>query len=289
MVTLVANLVIWIVTALLIGWAIRGKMSKRRLQLVYIGIGYVLSLGAFGHVYSYLYGRNHNAFAFASDVLATRHHDIVDEKSNELGEAKVFLTAVDQLRDQLQHHNTQMHFLRTDDNFVEIETADFHYDLNFDATWSGRRRGKLFRAARLSVTDRNGKYVGVEQVDIEGPNISLQKTLPQKQWEAMTDAYFPPATADKLLQMLEPVCLKLDNSVNVLTEEVKRRTTKSSNTVWEEWTYLDFFYFSTITQTTVGYGDILPNSSTVRVFVIVQVLIGLVLLGIAVNWIASGD
>ncbi len=29
------------------------------------------------------------------------------------------------------------------------------------------------------------------------------------------------------------------------------------------WSYFDFLYFSTITQTTVGYGDILPNSTVI--------------------------
>lgn len=33
------------------------------------------------------------------------------------------------------------------------------------------------------------------------------------------------------------------------------------------WSYWDFVYFSTVTQTTVGYGDIVPNSTSVRALV----------------------
>ena len=41
---------------------------------------------------------------------------------------------------------------------------------------------------------------------------------------------------------------------------------------------LDFYYFSFITVTTVGYGDIVPTHTFVRVLVLFQVLFGLTLL-----------
>jgi Ion channel/Protein of unknown function (DUF1345) len=40
------------------------------------------------------------------------------------------------------------------------------------------------------------------------------------------------------------------------------------------WRYWDFLYFSIITQTTVGFGDILPNSTSVRMLVSIQILCG---------------
>lgn len=53
------------------------------------------------------------------------------------------------------------------------------------------------------------------------------------------------------------------------------------------WTFWDFVYFSTITQTTVGYGDILPNSTTIRMIVTIQISFGYTLLILVLNMLLS--
>jgi hypothetical protein len=54
------------------------------------------------------------------------------------------------------------------------------------------------------------------------------------------------------------------------------------------WTFADFFYFSTIIQSTVGLGDIQPNSTEVSRIVTLQILAGyavlIVLLNITLTW-----
>ncbi|MGG1515010.1 potassium channel family protein [Paenibacillus oryzisoli] len=49
----------------------------------------------------------------------------------------------------------------------------------------------------------------------------------------------------------------------------------------------DFWYFSAVTITTLGFGDIAPNSDTVRVAVMVEALLGMLLIGIYVSIITS--
>jgi len=56
----------------------------------------------------------------------------------------------------------------------------------------------------------------------------------------------------------------------------------------KSWGVLDFLYFSAITQTTVGYGDIKPNSTAIRLLVVVQILIGLGLLVVILNLVLKG-
>jgi hypothetical protein len=51
----------------------------------------------------------------------------------------------------------------------------------------------------------------------------------------------------------------------------------------------DFLYFSTITQATVGYGDILPNKTIVRMVVIIQCFASLIIVTFAVAAVTSHD
>jgi uncharacterized membrane protein len=54
------------------------------------------------------------------------------------------------------------------------------------------------------------------------------------------------------------------------------------------WGIFDFLYFSAITQTTVGYGDILPNSTGIRLLVVSQILLGYILLIVILNLVLVG-
>jgi voltage-gated potassium channel len=45
---------------------------------------------------------------------------------------------------------------------------------------------------------------------------------------------------------------------------------------WEEgWSYVDSFYFSTMTLTTVGYGDFVPTTDASKIFVSFYSIIGI--------------
>jgi hypothetical protein len=73
----------------------------------------------------------------------------------------------------------------------------------------------------------------------------------------------------------------------VITNRLESNVKKLSelkNSSYLRWNFVDFFYFSTITQATVGYGDMLPNSSFIRFLVTLQTLIGVFITIIMVTY-----
>jgi len=52
--------------------------------------------------------------------------------------------------------------------------------------------------------------------------------------------------------------------------------------VLEGWNWIDCLYFSVVTITTVGYGDIAPTTSAGKIFTIFYIIVGL---GIILNFI----
>ena len=79
------------------------------------------------------------------------------------------------------------------------------------------------------------------------------------------------------------MCSSHLESIKNRTRQLESRLKSFDSATPDVWNFVDFLYFSTITQTTVGYGDILPNSSTVRVFVAAQILSGYLILAILLN------
>jgi hypothetical protein len=51
----------------------------------------------------------------------------------------------------------------------------------------------------------------------------------------------------------------------------------------EDWSWVDSLYFSVITLTTVGYGDLVPSSSGSRLFTVFYIVTGISLLGASLN------
>ncbi|MEA2694122.1 MAG: hypothetical protein QOJ16_3509 [Acidobacteriota bacterium] len=72
--------------------------------------------------------------------------------------------------------------------------------------------------------------------------------------------------------------------VTALESEEFRQTARLTS-LRPEWSYVDFLYFSSVTMTTLGYGDIVPASRYSRALVGVQALSGVLLVAFAVTFL----
>jgi hypothetical protein len=101
-------------------------------------------------------------------------------------------------------------------------------------------------------------------------------------WYAKTEVDGP------LISDRKSVIDLLENEYDKLAASHHEVTTKLStiNSKYPDvWSFYDFLYFSTITQGTVGYGDIIPNSTLVRSLVTVQILTSYLVLVVLINWV----
>ncbi len=89
---------------------------------------------------------------------------------------------------------------------------------------------------------------------------------------------------------------ELQEQAHQLVDYLREQLTRSNELVMRlpaakrpSWDYADFVYFSAITQLTVGYGDILPNTTTVRLLVVVQSLLAVMMLVVVINLVVTGN
>jgi hypothetical protein len=63
------------------------------------------------------------------------------------------------------------------------------------------------------------------------------------------------------------------------------RLTQLPGSAHDIWSFWDFLYFSAVSQTTVGFGDILPNATGIRLLVVSQIVTGYALLVVLLNFV----
>jgi len=58
--------------------------------------------------------------------------------------------------------------------------------------------------------------------------------------------------------------------------------------ILEDWSWVDSFYFSAVTLTTVGFGDLTPTTSASKLFTVFYIFTGISLIGALLNEFLKG-
>jgi hypothetical protein len=223
---------------------------------------YFVSIASFGGVYRWLYYRNTANFWFNEDIYKSQY-----TAANVLYEAE---------------HKAQ-----------EREVALIANKLTaIDTLYSEFRKGLLsVSVGRLetTATSPSGYRVRIrEEVPSGGPGLA-----PVAYEISIFQSTDKPLPADELIGEQPNTAEIVGTSLLALQDRYRRLLAEHTATLnvmiaargpTRIWSYWDFFYFSMMTQTTVAFGDMLPNTTAVRMVVCLQVFLGCLLLIVIINW-----
>jgi hypothetical protein len=235
------------------------SLANRNFRLRWVFYLYLLIITIFANIYYFSYGIDHSSFVFAKDVHQSKLSSQIKEDSVQIHNLETEATNLKAIQQRLkrtgsQHSDTIFSnlrhlFLRWDNKSVIVE-------LSID--------NLVFKHSSLG--DILSHYVRLYKPNSKEPFLENEVKI---------------KTSDEDISSPEKLGYKvISTRIDDNTKELS--SLKSSN--YLRWNFVDFFYFSTITQATVGYGDMLPNSTFIRFLVALQTLIGIFITIIMVTY-----
>lgn len=232
-------------------------LTRQARQLWLVFLVYVVAIFSFGTAYWALYRSNPSSFLFNADVLRTQSAQF-SVRAEELlrthrAKADVLKTLLVALENGAQPVDMREPLSLSSTLEVVVSTPEFRYSYAFEG---------LIEVVGIQFRVLDAAKNEVESVRVPD---SLTGRLPttSEEWRSVTTG--------------------LLSVVQAQIHETERQLTSLSGPAPEVWSFWDFLYFSSITQSTVGYGDIVPNRTAIRVLVMLQLLVTAVLLIVVLN------
>ncbi|MCJ7507717.1 MAG: potassium channel family protein [candidate division Zixibacteria bacterium] len=238
------------------------RQRHLRIKLLIIAVAYICNTIMFASIHYVWFLTHPTHYAFSSSIK--------EGKVNE------------------EFRSTYKSLLDTSNRLYLLGILYAHADPAFRALTEGRKRTYNFgdgRTARVTVHVISGNFQGppntIFEFEIEdSQRIYHFPTTPDEESRAvheLTKAQDLETFRLALLQIIAVMEHRQDEILEVLNSQITGNP--------RDWDLLDFFYFSTVTVTTLGYGDILPNSQMVRVLVMFQAFIGIFFLAFALSFL----
>jgi Ion channel len=272
----------WVVAGIVVYVYIERKAPSPKRGIVKIGVSYAVLMGVNAHVYQFLYRGDNSRFVFAQDLQARKK----EEASRMAAERQVDIEK--QLRnlqgglDSIMEISKKVTIgdaqISQDGNDLRVQTEKYLSFFSFQPGVQTKKSNPIHGHWTLSYGSQG--YISDLPFDLQGPVRRPGES--ESAWEQRVNEYYPPKI--NLAARIGEINASARSTIGKKMDDLRRTLPIAPD---EQWTYVDFLYFSVITQTTVGYGDILPNSTIVRAVVMFQVLAGLCLLGVGLSWVAT--
>lgn len=220
---------------------------------------------AFGAVYFAIFLVNPTSYSFSSAIHQGRYLEDFDEDWRALMRNGVILYAIGVLSGNTEEAYVK---LNTPNGRVVIDDKRYIFKRNY--TYGG---GVVIASGnRLTLWD-DGRSHDIGGAGI-GTALANEAALAQANIVGARDhASFVQALAE----------------LGIVTQRIRQELIgklKLDIRSLPDWKLIDFVYFSSVTLTTLGYGDIVPNSRLVRLVVMLQVFVGVsfIAFGLSVLW-----
>jgi Ion channel len=234
------------------------KLYQRNTWLIVVFSLYICSIVVFAGIYSYIYYHFPDSFYVASDIKNYQFErskvKLLQNKEELKIQDKLFTSLLQALKNGGAKLIYQLHW----EGNSEIYFGEYAYYFSQFAT----RDGVDFS----TITIYNGSGIKITEYYNYGYTRYLKDTSDTQ-------------------RLIESSLLLIGEE----RTETENALASLQTSIPHIWNFGDFLYFSTITQASVGYGDILPNSTVIRLIVASQVMIGLFLLVVLVNAVLRQD
>lgn len=219
---------------------------------------YILCIPIFGWLYQSIYEKQPNSFVISKEVIIFLQEEAfvnwqVEEDSNE----NVISNLVQEL------------------DLLSTALSSLESDSNLDPVYLKAKKVRLYNSEFEIVIDlKDPNYLGfkINQIALKSGSL-IVRAYP---WGSMRHKQIILRNLSYLQQNYQDRIARLKKKVEPHSSAYRL-------------TFSDFFYFSAVTQSTLGYGDIVPANSNVRLIVSIQLIISLLLLGMAgLQFVDSG-
>lgn len=230
------------------------NISKTRKYWIAVGFGsYVLNMLIFAAIYNILFRGNASNFSFNSNVQNTQVALVKSSATYELKKLRLQLDAYKQLKLALDEQVDISGISAIEKPFIINKDGYRFVFTTISVETRSRWGGSPSRYYILTVTiHNNNQKIDFDTIDIYYYHIfKSSKEIIQ----------------DHVANSIKNRQLYINKTQNIFL------SLESSNP--KAWGFWDFFYFSVVTQVTLGYGDILPNSFSIRMLVSMQIILGL--------------
>ncbi len=231
--------------------------QNKNTWLITCFLAYLLLLSLFAFEYHQLYLENPSNFAFNTEILLSQRDSLKATTEREIKNLTICVQSLGELADgrdlRLTELETETGVGGSDDEWVDVTSYP---------------SGLVFEFANSRLVFREPTTVHIfDKTRAHLATCDMQTML---ELPLGTEQYKKEAR-------------KFQAELSARIQEDNKRLAHLPESSTRVWTYWDFFYFSTMTQGTVGYGDILPNSTTVRMLAVLQVLTGYLILVVVIN------